>query len=182
MPRKPTPAADDAAGNTQHVSVASVKHTSDEDVASLRAKVAALEEQLGLARSDAEQQALAQAEIQFRAITEVPTGKTTVIMKCTGYETVGYKDSGVPIQKPIFKPVKVPTYFYKIDIPPVGGDGLIPNGQALYHGTVYEMDIDTLRSVKEQVYRLWQHEANISGSNENFYRRESAPTLSARGI
>lgn len=181
MARGKHPASEDEAGKTQHVAVASIADTSEDDVAALRAQIADLTEQLAGARSATEQNALATAESQHRDIQEVATGKTVLIQKCVGYKTVGYKDSGEPIKKPIFDEVEVPTYFYKVDIPPVGGEGLMPNGVQLYHNTVYEMDIDTLRSVKEQVYRLWQHEANISGSNENFYRRERAHTLSATG-
>jgi hypothetical protein len=86
------------------------------------------------------------------------------------YEVKGYKEDGREILKPEFQVVEIPSYFYKIDIPPVGGEGLTVNGIMLQHGAVYEFDLDSLRSVKEMVARLWQHERNISGSNENFYR------------
>lgn len=181
---KKTPGADAAPGKTEHVSVASIAGTSDEDIAALRAQVANLTEELSLARSDAEAKALAVAEAQTafmqREIQEIATGKTVTVQRCRGYKTVGYRDDSRPILKPLWEDVELPTYFYKIDLPPVGGEGLIPNGVPFYHGTVYEVDIDTLRSWKEMVFRLWDHERNIRGSNENFYRRETAPTISAR--
>lgn len=182
MPRK-TPATDPVAGQrSEHVAVASIAATSPEDVEALRSQIADLEAQLDLARSDKELQALAVAEAQFRDMQEVPTGKTVTVQRCRGYKTVSYRDDGRPILKPLWEDEEVPTFFYKIDIPPVGGAGLIPNGTPFYHATVYEVDIHTLRSWKDQVYRLWAHERNINGSNENAYRRESAPTLSARGM
>lgn len=184
---KKIPGADPSAPGekTHHVAVASVKDTSEDDVAKLRAQVAALSEQLQVARSEAEQKALAVAEAQTafmqRDIQEIPTGKSVIVQRCSGYKTVSYRDDGRPILKPVWEDVELPTYFYKIDLPPVGGEGLIPNGVPFYHGTVYEVDIDTLRSWKEMVFRLWDHERNIRGSNENFYRRETAPTISASG-
>lgn len=179
---KKNPGAD-APGKTEHVGIASIAGTSEDDVAALRAQVADLSEQLSLARTEAEAKALAVAEAQSafmqRDIQEIPTGKTVTVQRCRGYKTVGYRDDGRPILKPVWEDVERPTYFYKIDLPPVGGEGLIPNGVPFYHGTVYEVDIDTLRSWKEMVFRLWDHERNIRGSNENFYRRETAPTISA---
>jgi len=62
----------------------------------------------------------------------------------------------------------------------VGGMGFTINEVPCYHGTIMEFDIDTLRTAKEIVWRLWEHERNISGSNENFYRHERNPRLSAR--
>lgn len=184
MTRK-IPGAAPAPEKTEHVSVASIAGTSEDDVAALRAQIASLTEQLGAARTDAEKAALASAEAQGqlmqRDITEIATGKTVTVQRCRGYKTVAYRDDGRPILKPMWEDVELPTYFYKIDIPPVGGVGLMPNGVPMYHGTVYEVDIDTLRSWKEMVARLWAHERNISGSNENFYHRERQPMISARG-
>lgn len=182
---KKTPGADAAPGRTEHVVVASIAGTSEEDIAALRAQVANLTEQLDIARTEAEAKALAVAEAQTafmqRDIQEIPTGKMVTVQRCRGYKTVGYHDDSRPIIKPVWKDVELPTYFYKIDLPPVGGEGLFDNGTPFYHGTVYEVDIDTLRSWKDRVFRLWDHERNIRGSNENFYRRETAPTISATG-
>ena len=62
-------------------------------------------------------------------------------------------------------------------LPPVGGVDLKINDVSFYHGVVYELDIDTLRSVKEMVYRLWDHDRSIHGSDENFYRKPQETTL-----
>lgn len=167
-----------------HIEVASTVGASAKDVAKLMEEIRGLKEKLKLSeqqRSDAEAAALAAAEAQGmlmqRQIQEVATGKTVKVKRASGYEVVGHKDDGREILKPVWKTVELPTYFYKIDMPAVGGWDLKINGQSLFHGTVYEFDIDTLRSVKEIVYRTWDHERSIHGSDENAYRPQQQPTL-----
>ncbi len=161
-------------------SVASIAGTASPDVEKLLAQIKDLQDKLASeqkARGEAEQKALEAAEnqalgmLQQTEVQEQPTGKTIKVSKCVGYETVGYKDSGVPILKPQFKMFDVPTYFYKIHLPPVGGLGLQTNGVYLYHGTVYEFDIDTLRDVKSRVFSVWKHDADIHGNDENAFRK-----------
>jgi hypothetical protein len=182
----PSPAPDAPEGG-QHAEVASIKSASSASVAALEAEIAELRKKLQVsdeARSDAEKAALAAAEAQGalmqREIQEVATGKTKKVRRANGYEVDHYTSDNREVLKPIWHDVQLATYFYKVDLPPVGGDGLNTNGIPLLHGVVYELDIDTLRSVKERVYRLWDHERNISGSNENFYHRPQTPTISAR--
>lgn len=182
MARKPAIPPEPGEGK---MDIASVKHVAPTDIELLQKQVADLTAKLEIetaARSAAEQKALEKAEEQAGSlmqsqIQEVPTGKQMEIARCIGYETVSYKDDGRPILKPKFERYKVPTFFYKIDLPPIGGVGLNMNGQYLYHGTVYEMDVDTLRTVKDSVYKAWKHEADIHGSDENMYRRPSNVTL-----
>ena len=154
------------------------------EIEELKAKLQLSEEQ----RSEAEAAALAMAEAQGalmqREIREVPTGKFVTVKRAvdpkTGkpsYRVAGYKDDGREILKPVFHDFKLPTYFYKVDMPPVGGVDLKINDVSFYHGVVYELDIDTLRSVKEMVYRLWDHDRSIHGSDENFYRKPQETTL-----
>lgn len=164
--------------------IVSTKDTGPGDVNKLLAEIADLKKQLALSeqqRSEVEKAALAAAESQGmlmqREIQEVPTGKFVKVKRAVdkdgnpSYKVVGYRDDGRPIIKPVFRDVELPTYFYKIDIPPVGGEGMRINEMALYHGAVYEFDIDTLRTVKEMVFRLWDHDRNIHGSDENVYRK-----------
>lgn len=180
---------DEGAPKTSHVEVSSIMSTSPEDVAKMRAQIDDLQHQLKVAqdaRTEAEQAALAAAESQGAFLMqgenrEIPTGKFVEISVCSGYEVKGYKDDGREILKPVFKRQKVPTFFYKINMPPVGGLDMKTNGQALYHGTVYTFDIHTLRDVKEREYRLWDHDRNIHGSDENFYRTPMERRLSPRG-
>jgi hypothetical protein len=178
----------------QFVQVESVDSAGADDVKKLMAEIKGLREALKVsevARTEAEAAALAAAEAQGalmqRDIVEVPTGKFVNVKRAvdpeTGdptYKVVGYKEDGREILKPIFHDVKLPTFFYKIDLPAVGGLDLKTNDASLYHGVVYQLDIDTLRSVKERVYRLWQHDQTIHGSNENAYRPKQEPTLSMR--
>lgn len=168
-----------------HAAVASVKDVKPTDLEKLLAEIADLKQQLAVsdkARSVAETQALALAEAQAGvmqiAVQEVPTGKKVKVQRCKGYKEVGYKDDGRPILKPEWETVEEPTFFYKIDLPPVGGDGLKVNGLPLAHGAVMEFDIHTLRSVKEMVFRCWDHERNIHGTDENVFRKPTERTLS----
>src|SRR5574340_942318 len=126
--------------------------------------------------------AMSQGAFMQRDISEVPTGKTIKVQRAAGYKVVGHRDDGREIIKPVFRTVTIPTYYYKIDMPPCGGTDLKLNGTPYYHGGVYELDLDTLRTVKEMVNRLWKHDAEIHGSDENFYRKQSKPTISARGM
>ncbi len=139
------------------------------EIADLKAKLKVSDEK----RTEAEQHALELAETQagMEQAQEIPTGKTISVTKCKGYKTVGYKESGRKILEPIWHEVELPTFFYKINLPPVGGLGLVVNQMPLAHGAMMEFDIDTLRSVKEMIYRAWDHERNIKGNDENAYRQ-----------
>lgn len=175
-------------GKQAHIEVASTKGVSPSDEKTMKEKIADLEKRLAeseAARSDAERVALQVAESQGalmqRQIEEVPTGKTATVMRLDHYKVVGHKENGQDILRPVMKAVKLPTFFYKIDMPPCGGTDLKMNGTEFYHGAVYEFDIDTLRSVKDIVYRTWKHDADIHGSDENFYRKPTKAQLSMRG-
>lgn len=155
----------------------------------LLARIAALEAQLAEAdkrRGDTERTALELAQSQGllmqSQIVEIPTTKTRKVPKLLHYKTVGHKDDGRPILRPVFGEQEVDTFFYKIDLPPSGGVGIGINGQQFYHGWTYEFDLDTLRSVKDIVARSWAHENSIRGSNENAYRRQTQRQLSAAGM
>lgn len=191
MPRKYTrKAPNPETGEAEvKIEVASIAGTSGEDVKKLLAEIEGLKEKLKVServRGEAETQALAAAEAQSAglmmqtSIMEVPTGKKIKVQRLTEYETVGYKDDGRPILKPKFHMEEEPTFFYKIDLPPVGGLGLTINGTALYHGTVYEFDIHSLRTVKDMVHKCWKHEHDIHGSDENLYRKPSNTQMSMK--
>lgn len=169
--------------------IASVKGASHDSLAKLKAEIADLQSRLDASeaqRSEAEAAALARAEAQGglmqREIEEIPSGRKVEVMRLDHYKRVGHKDDGRPILEPVMKAVKLDTYFYKIDMPPCGGTDLKINGQAFYHGATYEFDIDTLRTIKEIVFRTWKHDSDIHGSDENFYRKPQQSRLSARGM
>jgi hypothetical protein len=73
-----------------------------------------------------------------------------------------------------------PVYFYRIDLPPSGGQHLVINGTMFYHGEQYKVRVSTLRTMKEIVFRGWQHEDSIRGSNENFYRSPQERRIGSR--
>lgn len=181
MPRKPAAAPNPEA----HVELASMKGVAETDVEKLLAEIADLKGKLAgetAARTKAEQTAIeaAEAQIGLPNVEEMPTGRMVKVQRCKEYETVGYKDDGRPILKPVFATVELPEYAYKIDLPPVGGEGLKVNGISLVHGGVYKLDIDSLRSVKEMVYRCWDHDRNIHGQQENDFGRRQVQQKASR--
>lgn len=124
------------------------------------------------------------AAILVSNVTEVPAG--TVKIKRTDSEgdvvTVRVQktnDDGSPKMdedgkimykmEPVYDDVDV--FWYKIDLAPSGGLEVKINGVSYFHGKVYKFTLDQLRSVKDIVARSWSHEAQIQGSNENFYRK-----------
>jgi hypothetical protein len=172
--------------------IASTRHIEPDKLDALYARLAELEAKLDaseLARSDAEKAALAAAEAQGgtllqRVVTEVATGRKVKVRRFDRMAEVegAYDAQGRPVYKALMKTVELPVYFYKIDLPPIGGMEITINGVPLYHGAVMECDQDTLRTVKEIIYRLWDHERNINGSNENAYRTPQEQRISPRRV
>lgn len=75
------------------------------------------------------------------------------------------------VSKHIKKKVKVPTYFYNIQLPAGAGLTLSTNGVEYYHGQTYEFTAYELASIKDRVARCWAHEKSIHGENENAYKK-----------
>jgi hypothetical protein len=155
------------------------KISSEAEIETLRKQVAALEAKL-VDQQQANDDARMRAHFVQNDNEEVPTGREIEMPKCVGYEVISYHDDGRPILKPKWAKEKVPTFMYKIDMPPVGGMDIKVNGVSYQHGEVYEFDLHTLRLVKDIVYRLRDHEANIHGSNENAYRRPTQAKFSGK--
>jgi hypothetical protein len=148
---------------------APTKVTKADELEALRAEVKRLEAALSIANTANED--AARRALFFKDVNEeVPTGETVKVQKCYKYETAGYSDSGKPILKPVYKDVEVPTFMYKINLPPVGGTAITLDGEPYYHGQTYVFDLDRLRSIKEIVHRIRDHEATIHGTDENAYR------------
>lgn len=185
-PRKAKVAPESGAPES-YAQIVSTKDVAPSDLVKLQAEVADLQRQLEgerEKRTAAESAALlaaeAQGTLQQNDIREIPTGRTRTVQRAKGYKVVGHKDSGVPIMAPVWHDIELPTYFYKIDLPPCGGLDLKINGVALYHGSTQEIDIDTLRTVKDIVHRCWAHDKSIHGSDENAYRPKKNNVVSAR--
>lgn len=157
--------------------------TPSEDVAALQAEIERLTQALSAQEgktSAAEQErdaanlsaAANQGVILLQGDSrEVPTGRTVTVSKSVKYRGDGYRDDGRQVIKPVFEPVDLPTYYYKIDLPASGGWGLKINGVDFAQDQTYEVDEDLLRTIKDMVARAWAHEATIRGSNENVFRK-----------
>ena len=146
-----------------------VKKTADDELAALRQQIKDLEAKLVVANTANED--AARRALFFKDMNEeVPTGDTIKVSRAYKYETAGYTDAGRPILKPVYKEVELPTFLYKINLPPVGGNAITLDGEAYYHGQTYTFDLDRLRTIKEIVHRIRDHEATIHGTDENAYR------------
>ena len=76
----------------------------------------------------------------------------------------------------------VQRWWYTPNLPPSGGQSIKINGFDFFHGEQYKIRTETLRTIKEIEHRSWQQEDLIHGANENFYRRETAPTINKHGV
>jgi len=157
------------------------KITPPEEVSRLNAEIERLKKALATAQGETtEAQRAAKEAVEAQAqsnlimqgeIREVPTGKKVTVQRLKEYKVRGYTDDNRALREPVFHGVELPTYFYKIDLPASGGEGVNIGGQWYYHGQSYEIDIDLLRTLKDIVHRAWVHEATIHGNNENIFRK-----------
>lgn len=113
-------------------------------------------EQLNVAADD-------RAKYFASADEETPTGRTVKQLRCKNPT-----ERDVELQE--WVEYDEPTYYMKIDMPPVGGVQMVIDGQPLQHGQTYEMTIHRVRQVKEIMYRLRAHEASIHGEDEDKWR------------
>lgn len=144
----------------------------EEDVVRLRAEVERLQRELGQAKEAGEQSTRA-ALTMGRDNEEVPTGQFVKVRRCVNpWE----KDA----TKQRHEEENVPTFIYKIDMPPVGGVQIMLDGMPLFHGETYTLDLHQLRTVKDIVWRLRKHEDELHGSNENAYRQPANATFSGK--
>jgi len=136
------------------------------EIDELRAKLGESEK----ARKDAED--IANIAVLTGTTTEDrPTGKTVKRRECINPWETNPKEYE-------FKVVERPTYFYTINLPLSAGWSLRTNGAMEYfHGQTYEFDNIELADIKSRVARCWDHEASISGSNENAYRQKTEKHL-----
>ena len=167
--------------------IVAVDQVAPDDLKRLLAEMADLKAQLAHEKSertreqqDALELAQSQGVLMQTGIEEIPTGRKVSIEKCVRYKRVGF-EKGRPVHEPVFEEVEVPTYYYKIDMPPCGGWDLKTNGMPIYQGSTVEVDVDTLRDLKDRIYRLWAHDASLHGNDENAYRHKKNPSFSMRG-
>src|SRR5208282_450197 len=159
------------------VSTKGVKKISDKTlldrIAELQAEKAELEAKVEKTQKekDALEAVQAQGTVFGVSAEERATGKQVTVKRLKNMKVVGW-ENGREVLRPVFHDVKRDTYLIKIDLPPSGDVALKINDTPFYHGAVYEVDVDTLSTIKDIVYRCWDHDRQIHGDkNENAYRR-----------
>jgi hypothetical protein len=144
----------------------------DEQIAALQAEIDALNAKLVVSESRNDE-AAKRAAFFSNGAEAIPTGKTVKRRKC---KNPWEKDEDFQV----WEEAEIPTFELKINMPPVGGVQIMLNGEALQHGLTYTLDIDQVRVVKDVVYRLEAHEANVFGTNENAYRKATNAIFSGK--
>lgn len=141
----------------------------DEQIEALRAQIATLNAQLDVAADERNDRARYFAS----ADEETPTGRTIKRKRCKNpaAKTEGEQD---------WFEEEVPTYWLKIDLPPIGGVQLLVDGESLQHGISYEMTMDRVRMLKDMMFRLRQHEASIKGHDEDTWRPRHSKQVSMK--
>ena len=160
--------------------------TTAEEIARLKAELA-MERQARASAEDAATRQLADlqsAALTMASIKEVPAGtiqvprrkangdvvtKRVAVLEPDGSQRVD-EETGRKMWEDQEVTDEVPAYWYKISLPPSAGEFLSVNGQRVYHDQTYKFTSDSLRTIKEVIYRSWAHEKSISGDNENVYR------------
>jgi hypothetical protein len=95
---------------------------------------------------------------------EQPTGRTVDMSICAN-------PAERDVAKHKYKMIKVPTYYYNIQLPSGSGICLTTNGVEYYHGETYEFTEFELACIKDRVARCWGHEKSVHGENENAYKK-----------
>jgi|SRR5882672_511572 len=144
------------------------KLTKDEELSKLKSEVERLQSALSSAETHNEE--AAKRAMYFRGDDgEEPTGRKVTVRKAM-------KPWAKNEDAQDWQDVEVPTFYFKVDMPPIGGVQIMINGESMQHGLTYEVTEDTLKVLKSIVYKLREHEANIHGNDENVYR----PKVNAR--
>jgi hypothetical protein len=76
--------------------------------------------------------------------------------------------------------VKVPTYLFRIDMPPCGGTQIMLDGESFQHGQTYEVTPGQLKTFKEIIWRLKAHDAEVHGNDEDVWRPRVSKEISLR--
>ncbi len=104
--------------------------------------------------------------IAGRQIAPIPLGKRTVKVQRYDHKKKAHIEEDQTLD----------FFRYMIDLPPSGGMDVKLGNNQFVHGETYDLDLNTLRSVQEVIYRSWMHEAQINGNQEAQWGRKKLNT------
>lgn len=135
-------------------------------------QVAVDEKEKKILELEAKTEATGQAAMTMlgRQVAEQYLGKRKVLGKTFNHKKKEFVETEMELD----------YWEYLIDLPPSGGEGVTINGTQFHHGQVIEVDTNTLRTIKEMVFRAWFHESQIKGNDENKFRRPTNPVFSMK--
>lgn len=110
-------------------------------------------------------QELAEGELaRAKATNEAVALLTSNVQEVYSRTIKTENDKGEEVNEELWK--------YRVELPASAGEGLKISGMPIYHGQTVEVNIDTLRTIKDMVHRAWYHEKSIFGqANDNAFRQ-----------
>lgn len=108
--------------------------------------------------------------IMGRQTAERYLGRREVPMKTYDHKKKEYVDGVTHID----------MFEYLVDLAPNQGTEIKINGIPFNHGYPVEVDVNTLRTLKDMIARGWWHESQINGNQEAKFRRPNAMVLSGK--
>ena len=132
-----------------------------------------LQAQLAATTSALQQSEQAQADI-LRQLSSIPIAQEV---------HAGKAKKTVVDAKGSESEVEVDIYAMTINLPASAGMFIRINDFPLYNGQTYKLEMDTVRSVKEAMYRAWWHENNVAGDErEVAYRPQGTSKVTPFGV
>lgn len=139
----------------------------------MQKKIEDLQAELEATRLALQQSEQVQADI-LRQISSIPISQEVYVGK---RKKIVQDKAGNDVEE------EVDVYKLTINLPPSGGLFIKINDFPLYSGQTYNLEMDTIRTVKDMMYRAWLHENNVAGDErEVAYKPQGTGRVGPGGI